>query len=577
MKKILLALLLVCCMMLSMIPAVSAAESGTCGPNLRWEYDSASSTLTISGSGEMTEFLTDTSKPIPWKGLEFETRNVVVKQGVTTLGAYAFQNFGELTSVTLPDSLVKIGEGTFAGCYALTAIDLPDSITSIGNIAFERSGLTSVRIPAGVTTLNSGVFTNCENLSEVIFHENMEIIGMEAFQGCSALTEIDLPENLIILGRYSFGSTGLSRVEIPDQVISIHPFCFDSCSKLTEVVMGSSITEIGEYAFQACSSLREIELPENLEYIGEYAFRWCPLTSVVIPRFVNYFGSGVFSTDESAMQIKFTGRAPAFESDSFSYLTADVYYPEGYSSWIEDVRQNYEGTITWIPYQTDLPEPMEQHEHTFCDWYTVKDPTLTEKGLEERICSLCGLTETQDIPKLPLPFSDVRSTDYFYNAVLWAVENGITSGVSANRFAPNNSCTRAQVVTFLWRAAGKPDPSSGNNPFRDVKASDYFYKAVLWAVEKGITAGTSANTFSPNSPCTRGQVVAFLYRSAGTPAPASGKNPFSDVKTTDYYYDAVLWAVEEGITAGISATRFGPGNTCTRAQVVSFLYRKFTK
>lgn len=575
MKRKLLAFVLAVCMVLGMIPVVSAATSGTCGPNLRWSYDSATATMTITGTGEMTEFLTDTSKPIPWKGLEFETRNLIVEHGVTTLGTYAFQNFGELVSVKLPDSLVKIGERTFEGCYALREIDLPDGIKTIGNYAFENSGLTSVRIPESVTTLNSGVFLNCESLQNVMFHDDLEVIGMEAFWGCHALTRVDLPDSLILLGRYSFAGTGLTSITIPDQVISIHPFCFDSCDKLTEVVMGSGIKEIGEYAFQACTSLKEIELPEKLEYIGDCAFRWCPLTSVVIPRFVNEFGSSVFSDGEVPMQIKFTGRAPVFAADSFLYLTADVSYPEGYASWTEDVRQNYEGTINWIPYQTDLPEPPDQHDHEFCDWYTVKEPTMTENGLEERVCSLCGLTETREMPRIPLPFTDVKSGAYYYDAVLWAVENKITAGTTATTFAPNDTCTRGQIVSFLWRAKGKPEPTSTVNPFTDVKEGDYFYKAVLWAVENGITSGTSATTFSPNAGCTRGQVAAFLWRAEGKQAPSSDSNPFTDVKPGAYYYNAVLWAVENKITAGTSATTFSPDATCTRGQIVSFLYRTY--
>ncbi|MBR4087601.1 MAG: S-layer homology domain-containing protein [Clostridia bacterium] len=170
------------------------------------------------------------------------------------------------------------------------------------------------------------------------------------------------------------------------------------------------------------------------------------------------------------------------------------------------------------------------------------------------------------------PFVDVKKSDYFYAPVLWAVEKEITNGMDATHFAPNNSCTRGQVVTFLWRAAGKPK-ASGSNPFKDVKKGDYFYDAVLWAVEKGITNGMDATHFAPDATCTRGQIVTFLYRAAGKPK-VSGSNPFKDVKKTDYFYDAVLWAVKNEITNGMDATHFGPASTCTRGQVVTFLYRK---
>ena len=170
------------------------------------------------------------------------------------------------------------------------------------------------------------------------------------------------------------------------------------------------------------------------------------------------------------------------------------------------------------------------------------------------------------------PFKDVSENDYFYDAVLWAVDKDITSGTSATIFDANKNCTRAEMVTFLWRAVGKPEPTNRINPFTDVKEDSYYYKAVLWAVENGITKGTSDTTFSPNDTCTRGQTATFLYRYAGSPA-VSGRNYFNDVNETDYYYDAVVWAASEGITTGTSATTFSPADFCTRGQIVTFLYR----
>ena len=171
------------------------------------------------------------------------------------------------------------------------------------------------------------------------------------------------------------------------------------------------------------------------------------------------------------------------------------------------------------------------------------------------------------------PFTDVPEGEWYYEPVLWAVENGITTGATETLFNPNGNCLRGHVVTFLWRAAGSPEPTTASNPFTDVSESDFFYKAVLWAVEKGITNGTSANTFSPYTECNRAQVVTFLWRSQGKPEPTTTENPFSDVVVTDFYGPAVLWAVENGITNGMGNGTFGILTTCNRAQVVTFLYR----
>ena len=170
-------------------------------------------------------------------------------------------------------------------------------------------------------------------------------------------------------------------------------------------------------------------------------------------------------------------------------------------------------------------------------------------------------------------FTDVHAEDYYYDAVLWAAQKGITGGMSDTLFAPNAACPRAQIVTFLWRAAGSPEPSALSS-FNDVPSDKYYAKAVAWAVENGITVGTTATTFSPDDTCTRAHGVTFLYRAAKATA-SVGASAFTDVADSAYYADAVKWATAQGITKGISSTLFGPDETCTRAQIVTFLYRMY--
>lgn len=173
-----------------------------------------------------------------------------------------------------------------------------------------------------------------------------------------------------------------------------------------------------------------------------------------------------------------------------------------------------------------------------------------------------------------LPFTDVPADAYFRDAVEWAVGEGVTGGTSATTFSPYNVCTRAQAVTFLWRADGSPKPESSRNPFTDVKAGSYYYDAVLWAVEQGITSGTTPTTFSPDATCTRGQIVTFLYHSWGDPE-VETRASFRDVPAGAYYADPVNWAADWGVTGGTSATTFSPNAFCTRAQIVTFLYRSY--
>ena len=178
---------------------------------------------------------------------------------------------------------------------------------------------------------------------------------------------------------------------------------------------------------------------------------------------------------------------------------------------------------------------------------------------------------TTEKPAAPtVKFTDVSKDDWFYEPVMWAVSNNITAGVSENKFAPNQTCTRAQAVMFLWNQAGKPVVSRKNS-FKDVKSSDWYYNAVQWAVSEGITNGTSKTTFSPSKTCNRAEIVTFLWNQAGKPS-VSASNPFKDVKSSDWYYKAVQWAVKKGVTSGTSKTTFSPTKACTRAQIVTFMY-----
>ena len=171
------------------------------------------------------------------------------------------------------------------------------------------------------------------------------------------------------------------------------------------------------------------------------------------------------------------------------------------------------------------------------------------------------------------PFLDVNETHFYHTPVIWALKNGITNGVDAEHFGPMGVCNRAQVVTFLWRAAGSPEPQSTENPFNDVVQGSFYENAVLWAVEKGITNGLTADTFGPNTVCNRAQVVTFLHRANGSPEPERADSPFTDVAEGSFYEKAVLWALENNVTTGASDTTFNPNGQCLRAQVVTFLYR----
>ena len=173
-------------------------------------------------------------------------------------------------------------------------------------------------------------------------------------------------------------------------------------------------------------------------------------------------------------------------------------------------------------------------------------------------------------------FTDVDESAFFYEPVLWAVEEGITNGMTDTTFGPLELCNRAHIITFLWRANGSPKATTVVNPFMDVKEGDFYYDAVLWALENGITNGTAEYIFGATEPCTRAQAVSFLYRAEGKPAYTT-ENPFTDVAEGTFYYDAALWALENGVTTGATETTFNPDGNCSRAEIVTFLFRHYSK
>ena len=252
--------------------------------------------------------------------------------------------------------------------------------------------------------------------------------------------------------------------------------------------------------------------------------------------------------------------APSQSSGSDDYT---LHFETNGGSKIAAVRKSSGSTVDLTAYTPT------RSGYIFTGWYA--DKALTEKITKVKLTG--NTTVYAGWQKAAAsPFTDVPKGSYYEEAVNWAVAQGITAGTTATTFSPNNPCTRAQAVTFLWRAAGSPAPKSSVMPFTDVAEGSYYHDAVLWAMENGITKGTSDTAFTPNAKCTRAQIVTFLWRSQKSPA-SDSVNPFTDVAADAYYANAVLWAAENGITGGSTATTFSPSNNCTRAQIVTFLYR----
>ena len=220
-----------------------------------------------------------------------------------------------------------------------------------------------------------------------------------------------------------------------------------------------------------------------------------------------------------------------------------------------------------------IPIDPENHAWSLTEILAEGEADGFHMGTALYTCSRCNETK-EDRLCAGVIFTDMPAEDSWAHAPIdWAYFNGITAGKSATRFAPKDTVTRAEAMTFLWLTCGRPEPVSADNPFEDVKEGSYYSKPVRWAVENRITSGTSETTFSPKNPCTRAQILTFIWIAAGRPKPETTENPFQDVNKQKYYYKAVLWGVENRITSGVAPDKFGPGLTCTRAQIVAFLYK----
>ena len=544
MKKRVLSLLLVLAILLMLSPSVSAEElKGSCGAGVNWRFDTETGVFRVSGNGPMKDFVNGET---PWKSINSQIKTAVIEPGVTNLGDYTFFYCSNLESVSLPDGLTRIGACGFYECPKLEKLELPDTVETI--VGISRTGIRRLVLPANLKTITDGALSYNTNLQSVVFNEGLQTIGSGAFVGCSSLTSAYLPDTVTSIGSYAFQYCyGLKGLELSAGMSTISPGLCERCENLEYVVFPDSIKNIEYNAFLGCSKLKQVKLNEGLEVVGQGAFANTAIEHLILPESMTYVAADAFNVSSL--------RKVAVLSKTCEYFTH--------------------------PWNNNLGDPARVEVYGYVD--STTQTYAVEKNYYFEILDPDNLWEDTVAPKpVEKPFSwvdnsftDVSEDSFYYVPVLWALDNDITTGTSADKFGSNGSCLRAQVVTFLHRAADKPQSNSTNNPFTDVKSGDFSYQPVLWAVEKGITNGTSATTFGAYANCNRAAVVTFLWRAAGEPAPESTENPFVDVKTTDFFYKPVLWAIEEGITNGVDATHFGPATDCNRAQVVTFLYRAY--
>ena len=546
----------------------------------------------------------------------------------TEIGQGAFYSCSKLAQVDWPSGLESMGKEAFVLCTALKEVEISGSVQEIPEMAFWGcTALESVVLQEGVTTIGKNAF----DLTEEIWND--DYTEASYVNENPQLKSINIPSTVTSVGEYFLrgikennetalifeGNTpptfeskalagisgeGVNQPTVYYPAEAVEAYTAEGSDLVTNNLVSAPVEGEGnnnQYSLTVTPSATSVYENNTISFTVESTLPQD--AALTVGSSDTTVATAALSSDQKSITV--TGVKEGTATITVSIKLGDVVLASesvtvtvdergtssssssGTTRYTVSVEDTDNGTVKVSPTRaskgstvTITVTPDEGYE---LDKLVVTDKNsdavkLIDKGDGKYTFTMprsavtveATFAEIGTEPESPV-FTDVPASAYYYDAVLWAVENGVTEGTNATTFSPDMSCTRAQMVTFLWRAAGSPEPVTTTNPFTDVNSGVYYYDAVLWAVEQGITSGTSATTFAPDATCTRAQTVTFLYRAAGSPAVSGGS--FADVSADAYYADAVAWAVSEGVTVGTSDTTFSPDMNCTRAQIVTFMYR----
>lgn len=546
---------------------------------------------------------------------------------------------GKTGAYTVPETVTEIEKSAFTAS-GVESVSMSDAVNAVGEGAFSNcSKLKSVVLPKGLKELKKSLFSGCSALEAISIPDSVKTLGEGVFSGCAALKEVKIPGEVTVIPKNAFsGCAALESVSIPKSVTAIKEAAFDRCTALKNVTFLGKDDEWGKVTIAGKNDALDSATKNFPNHTHSYVDTVTAPTCTANGYTVHKCSCGDTKTDSYTKMLghsyqggicvrcgvledhkhdfKQTVTAPTCTSEGFTTYTCACgeSYKKNYVSALEHkpelknekkagcLKGGYTGdevctvcgkvfkagsVILALGHSTEL----RNEKAATCvnggytgDLVCVRCGDIIEQGKATAAaghkffggkCSVCDAQESGSRFVEAKSFDDVIPGTFYYDAVMWAVKNNITKGTGASTFSPGDGCTRFQIVTFLWRACGCPTAATAAS-FSDVSPSDSFCEAVRWAVERGITNGTGGSSFSPYATCTRAQIVTFLYRAAGSPTVSSGIR-FFDVAPNAFCRDAVVWATERGITKGTSDTTFSPDAACTRAEVVTLLYRTLNK
>ena len=609
---------------------------------LHWEVSTgvlSGKTLTISGTGAMPDFDFPNGNLAPWWNyealgmltsfgnfkLEGELKKVVIKDGVTNVSDYALFFLPAATQVTLPDSVTSIGRYGIAMCSKLTGLSIPKGVTGIGDFGLAGNGLTAVTLPDGLQSLGRGAFDSCASLTNttlptaitavpgkcfadctkllnVKYAGTVTAIGDLAFESCKALTAAPIPETVTAIDKAAFtGCTALTDVTIPETVTTIPEDCFRGCTALADIDLPSTVTHVGHNAFTDCAALKDVRCygaapavePGNSEAHSfepaTVTIHYNPAMNWTLDADGKWQGYTVsdkgacthtdYDTTERTVPATCgeAGRVDTICSNCGEVVSTRELPPTGAHDWDG-------GTVTTAPTETtpgartftctvcgDIREETipatGAHDYRFTK--TV-DPTCTDGGYDLYTCSGCGATERRNL-------TDAAGHKWDGGTVTTAPTE-TTPGVRTFTCTVCSQ-TRTEAIPATGASTCTGGPSCPSYGLHDVAGPDYWaHKGIDYCVRNRLMSGVGAGTFSPDTACTRAQIVKILYNLSGNQTDYSYYYlPFTDVAPGAWYYNAVAWAYCNDVTSGTSATTFTPNAAITRQQLVTFLYRYTVK